>query len=96
LRSQFIQIAELDANLTWAVGELFPGDSWHNLITPGRFEKAVALRAERQRRGSEWPFSAFPGLRRVRASHSESHLLRAVRISSGDDLLTAPVIAPCP
>ena len=49
----FGAITVLDANLTWAVGELFPGDSWQNQITPGRFEKAVALRAERQRRGSE-------------------------------------------
>ena len=43
----------IDANLSWAIGELFPGDSWQNQITPGRVEKAVALRAERQRRGSE-------------------------------------------
>ena len=49
----FGAITVLDANLTWAVGELFPGDSWQSQITPGRFEKAVALRAERQRRGSE-------------------------------------------
>ena len=49
----FGAITVLDANLTWAVGELFPDDSWQNQITPGRFEKAVALRAERQRRGSE-------------------------------------------
>ena len=49
----FGAITVLDANLTWAVGELYPGDSWQNQITPGRFQKAVALRAERQRRGSE-------------------------------------------
>ena len=49
----FGAITVLDANLTWAVGELYPGDSWQSQITPGRFEKAVALRAERQRRGSE-------------------------------------------
>jgi hypothetical protein len=49
----FGAITVFDANLTWAVGELFPGDLWQNQITPGRFEKAVALRAERQRRGSD-------------------------------------------
>ena len=49
----FGAITVLDANMTWAVGELYPGDSWQNQITPGRFQKAVALRAERQRRGSE-------------------------------------------
>jgi hypothetical protein len=49
----FGAITVLDANLTWAVDELFPHDSWQGQVTPGRFEKAVALRAERQRRGSE-------------------------------------------
>jgi len=49
----FGAITVLDANLTWAVAELFPGDSWQNQITAGRLEKAVALRAERERRGSE-------------------------------------------
>ena len=49
----FGAITVLDANLTWAVGELFPDDSWQGQITPGRLEKAVALRAERQRRGSD-------------------------------------------
>lgn len=48
----FGAITVLDANLTWAVGELFPNDSWQSQITPGRLEKAVALRAERERRGS--------------------------------------------
>ena len=33
--------------------ELYPDDSWQSQITPGRFKKAVALHAERQRRGSE-------------------------------------------
>lgn len=47
----FGAITVLDANLTWAVEELYPGDSWQSQITPGRFEKAVALREERQRRG---------------------------------------------
>ena len=49
----FGAITVLDENLTWAVGELFPNDSWQSQISPGRLEKAVALRAERQRRGSE-------------------------------------------
>ena len=49
----FGAITLLDANLTWAVAELYPHDSWQSRITPGRVEKAVALRAERQRRGSD-------------------------------------------
>lgn len=49
----FGAITVLDANLTWAVSEIFPNDSWQGQITPGRLEKAVALRAERQRRGSD-------------------------------------------
>jgi hypothetical protein len=49
----FGAITVLDANLTWAVGELYPDGSWQSQITPGRLEKAVALRAERQRRGSD-------------------------------------------
>jgi hypothetical protein len=48
----FGAITVLDANLTWAVAELYPDDSWQGQITPGRLEKAAALRAERQRRGS--------------------------------------------
>lgn len=48
----FGAITVLDANLTWAVGVLFLNDSWQAQITPGRLERAVALRAERQRRGS--------------------------------------------
>jgi len=49
----FGAITVLDANLTWAVSELYPNDSWQPQITPGRLAKAIALRAERQRRGSE-------------------------------------------
>ena len=49
----FGAITVLDANLTWAVSELFPGDAWQGQITSGRLEKATALRAERQRRGSD-------------------------------------------
>jgi hypothetical protein len=48
----FGAITVLDANLTWAVEELFPADSWQGRITAGRLEKAIALRAERQRRGT--------------------------------------------
>jgi hypothetical protein len=49
----FGAITVLDANLTWAVTELYPDDAWQGRITPGRLEKACALRAERQRRGSD-------------------------------------------
>lgn len=49
----FGTITVLDANLTWAIAELYPGDSWQSQITPGRFNKAAELHAERQRRGSE-------------------------------------------
>jgi len=49
----FGAITVLDANLTWAVENLYPDEAWRNEITPGRLEKAVALRAERQRRGSD-------------------------------------------
>jgi hypothetical protein len=48
----FGAITVLDANLTWAIEELYPGDSWQSQITPGRFSRAVELQAERQRRGS--------------------------------------------
>ena len=48
----FGAITVLDANLTWAVTRLHPDDSWRSQLTPGRLEKAVALCAERQRRGS--------------------------------------------
>jgi hypothetical protein len=49
----FGAITVFDTNLTWAVEELYPTDSWQAHITPGRLEKAVALRGERERRGSE-------------------------------------------
>jgi hypothetical protein len=49
----FGAITVFDENLTWAVGELFPDDSWQTEITPGRVEKAVSLRAERLRRRSD-------------------------------------------
>jgi hypothetical protein len=49
----FGAITVLDANLTWAIEDLFPGDSWQSRISAGRFEKAVALRSERERRGGD-------------------------------------------
>ena len=48
----FGAITVLDTNLTWAVEELYPADGWQDFVTPGRLEKAVSLRAERERRGS--------------------------------------------
>jgi hypothetical protein len=48
----FGAITVFDTNLTWALAELFPGDAWQSRITRGRLEKAVALRGERERRGS--------------------------------------------
>jgi hypothetical protein len=48
----FGAITMLDTNLTWAIEELYPADAWQLQVTPGRFEKAVALRDERERRGS--------------------------------------------
>ncbi len=48
----FGAITVLDTNLTWAISELFPEDAWQGRITAGRLEKAKALRAERERRGS--------------------------------------------
>jgi hypothetical protein len=48
----FGAITVLDTNLTWAIDQLYPGDSWQSCVTPGRFEKAQALHAERQRRGN--------------------------------------------
>ncbi len=42
----------LEANLTWAVEELHPHDAWTGRVTEGRLQKAVTLRDERRRRGS--------------------------------------------
>lgn len=42
----------LEANLTWALEELHPNDAWTILVTEGRLQKALTLRDERQRRGS--------------------------------------------
>ncbi len=48
----FGAITVLDTNLTRAIEELFPNDSWQMRLSTGRMEKAAALRAERERRGS--------------------------------------------
>ncbi len=47
----FGAVTLLDLNLTWALEQLYPDDAWRTKITPGRLEKALALHAERQRRG---------------------------------------------
>jgi hypothetical protein len=49
----FGAVTILDTNLTWAIHEMFPEDSWRPLISPGRVEKAASLHAERLRRGTE-------------------------------------------
>lgn len=49
----FGAITIFDSNLTCAIEALYPADSWQGALSPGRFEKAVALRAERQRRGAD-------------------------------------------
>lgn len=43
----------LDANMTWAVEALHPNDAWLELISEDRRCKAISLREERHRRGSE-------------------------------------------
>lgn len=49
----FGAITVLDTNLTWAIEQLHPENSWQGLITAGRLEKALALHAERRRAGSD-------------------------------------------
>lgn len=49
----FGAITVLDANLTWAIGQIYPEDSWQDVISAGRLEKARGLQQERQRRGSD-------------------------------------------
>ena len=49
----FGAVTVLDANMTWAIEELHPNESWQNLISPNRLEKAVALSDERKRSGSD-------------------------------------------
>jgi hypothetical protein len=49
----FGAISILDVNLTWAIEQLCPDDSWRDRVTPGRWDKAATLHAERQRRGAD-------------------------------------------
>lgn len=49
----FGAVTVLDANMTWAIGELYPGDSWRDCLSEGRVAKAEALLAERRRVGSQ-------------------------------------------
>ncbi|EDY20848.1 conserved hypothetical protein [Chthoniobacter flavus Ellin428] len=49
----FGAITVLDTNMSWAIEELYPGDSWRDQISKGRWEKASVLYAERQRHGTE-------------------------------------------
>jgi hypothetical protein len=49
----FGAITVLETNLTWAVETLYPGDSWQEVMTPGRLEKARVLRDERERRDTD-------------------------------------------
>jgi predicted transcriptional regulator len=48
----FGAITLFDLNMTWAIEELYPGDTWTDRISPGRLEKAQALCAERVRCGN--------------------------------------------
>jgi hypothetical protein len=49
----FGAITILDSNLTRAVEELYPNDTWQGRLTTGRFEKASTLFTERTRRGTQ-------------------------------------------
>ncbi|MEO8353797.1 MAG: hypothetical protein ABI680_18880, partial [Chthoniobacteraceae bacterium] len=46
----FGAITVLDANMTGAIAQLYPGDTWQSLISPRRAGKAGALQKERARR----------------------------------------------
>ena len=46
----FGMITILEMNLTWAIEQLYPDDSWTDRISAGRVEKARELMAERERR----------------------------------------------
>lgn len=48
----FGAITLFDLNMTWAIEELHPGDSWTDRVSAGRLEKARALCAERTRCGN--------------------------------------------
>jgi hypothetical protein len=49
----FGAITILDLNMTNAIESLHPADSWRDRISQGRLDKALALRAERQRCGAD-------------------------------------------
>jgi len=49
----FGAITILDTNMSWAIEELYPGNSWQDQVSKGRWEKAAALHTERQRRGTD-------------------------------------------
>ena len=49
----FGAITIFDTNLTWAIEEMYPRDSWRSLISPGRLEKARKLHEMRTNRGTE-------------------------------------------
>lgn len=49
----FGAITVLDANMTWAISELYPNDTWRELVSSRRVEKATTLREERRRVGAE-------------------------------------------
>ncbi len=49
----FGAITVFDTNLTWAIEQLYPDDTWCSHISAGRLAKATALLAERQRCGAE-------------------------------------------
>ncbi len=49
----FGMVSLIETNVTWAVRQLFEGDTWAETLTPGRLEKARGLQAERERRGQD-------------------------------------------
>lgn len=49
----FGTVTLLDLNMTWAIEELHPAESWGEKISAGRLGKAQALQAERRRCGGD-------------------------------------------
>jgi hypothetical protein len=49
----FGAITVLEANMSWAIEALHPGDGWTRVVSAGRLEKAVALREMRRESGSD-------------------------------------------
>lgn len=49
----FGTVTLLDLNMTWAIEELHPAESWGDKISAGRLGKAQALQAERRRCGGD-------------------------------------------